>query len=144
MTLVLATLLLVRPPGCATASAAEPHAHEAGVSTAGQPARGARPVELRVHPDQRIGTSALGLGVTHTQYSLDSWGSPDAIARAKVLLGEAVTYQNQHIYGWGVGNPSPAPGRYDWTSLDVRIATIESMRAIPVITLAGAPDWITL
>lgn len=26
--------------------------------------------------------------------------------------------QNQHIMGWGAGNPEPSPGHYDFADLD--------------------------
>ena len=47
----------------------------------------------------------------------------------------------QPIMGWGVGNPEPRPGSFNWEGLDRRIRFIESTGATPVITLAGAPDW---
>jgi hypothetical protein len=49
--------------------------------------------------------------------------------------------QNQHIMGWGVGNPEPAPGVYDFADLDSRIQFIRSSGGVPVITLCCAPDW---
>jgi hypothetical protein len=45
------------------------------------------------------------------------------------------------LMGWGAGNPEPAPGVFDFTSLDARIGVIRSTGATPVITLCGAPDW---
>ncbi|MEU3372054.1 xylan 1,4-beta-xylosidase [Streptomyces sp. NPDC006660] len=83
---------------------------------------------------------ALGWGFTHTQYSADS-GADDAVARARRLLAERALPQNQAIMGWGVGNPEPAPGAYDFTDLDRRVAYIRSTGATPVITLCCAPDW---
>lgn len=80
-------------------------------------------------------------GVTHTQYALDSWGDKAAIERAKTLLREGVRFQNQHIMGWGAGNPEPSPGVYDWSRLDERLKIIHDSGGTPVITLCGAPDW---
>lgn len=85
--------------------------------------------------------SRFQAGVTHTQYSLDAWGNKAAIERAKVLLRDGVKFHNQHIMGWGAGNPEPAPGRYDWTRLDERLQIIRDSGGEPVITLCGAPDW---
>jgi hypothetical protein len=85
----------------------------------------------------------LQVGVTHTQHSLDPWGDPAAVRRGKRLVRRASTLQNQAIYGWGTRNPNPAPGVYDWRTLDRRIALIRSMGAQPVITLCCAPDWMT-
>lgn len=87
------------------------------------------------------GVSRFETGVTHTQYSLDAWGDAAAVKRGKQLLTAACRYQNQHIMGWGADNPEPALGVYKWDSLDARLNLIRSMRATPVITLCGAPDW---
>ncbi|HEV8632796.1 MAG TPA: xylan 1,4-beta-xylosidase [Chloroflexota bacterium] len=89
----------------------------------------------------RDGTSHLSVGVTHTQYSLDSWGDPAATAAGKQLLRTSAVYQNQHIMGWGGTNPEPSPGVYDWSRLDARVALIRQTGGIPVITLCCAPDW---
>jgi hypothetical protein len=86
------------------------------------------------------GTSQLRLGITHTQKSLE-WGAPEAVARAKGLLRGVVAYQNQHLMGWGGGNPEPSPGIYDFTSLDSRVQMMRSIGGPMVITLCGAPDW---
>ena len=49
--------------------------------------------------------------------------------------------QNQHIMGFGGGNPEPSPGEYDWTSLDRRVEMMRRTGARIVITLCCAPDW---
>ena len=49
--------------------------------------------------------------------------------------------QNQHIMGWGGGNPEPSPGEYDWGSLDTRVEMMRRTGARMVITLCCAPDW---
>jgi hypothetical protein len=87
------------------------------------------------------GVSQLELGVTHMQYSLDPWGDPGAVERGKQLLSAAVRYQNQHIFGFGADNVNPAPGVYDWETLDRRVDLMRSMQATPIITLCCAPDW---
>ena len=61
--------------------------------------------------------------------------------QASAILASVAQYQNQHIMGWGTLNPNPAPGEYDWSSLDARINVIREMGAEPVITLCCAPDW---
>ncbi|GAA0366410.1 xylan 1,4-beta-xylosidase [Actinoallomurus spadix] len=77
-------------------------------------------------------------GFTHTDYSADvgpaGGTAATAIARRAVL-------QNQHIMGWGAGNPEPAPGTFDFRSLDRRMAYIRRTHGVPVITLCCAPDW---
>ena len=103
----------------------------------------AMPIDVTVTVDRATpdGISRLATGVTHAQHSLDPWGDPGAVARGKALLSSAVRYQNQHLMGWGAGNPEPAPGVYDWKSLDRRIQLMRDTGAVPVITLCCAPDW---
>ncbi|WP_307845557.1 xylan 1,4-beta-xylosidase [Planomonospora sp. ID67723] len=79
-------------------------------------------------------------GVTHTEYSADNDGSPDTAAAAH-LLSRVPMVQNQHIMGWGAGNPEPAPGKYDFRDLDRRIKLMADSQGVPVITLCCAPDW---
>ena len=64
--------------------------------------------------------------MTHMQYSLDPFGNKAAVARGERLLRGLMTYQNQHIYGFGVRNPEPSPGTFDWKGLDRRMATIRA------------------
>jgi hypothetical protein len=100
-------------------------------------------VAVAVDRESPLGKSRLALGATHTQHSLDRWGDPLAVLRGRRLLATAVRYQNQAIYGWGAGNPNPAPGVYDWHTLDRRMQLIRSTGGTPVITLCCAPDWMT-
>ncbi|MGH4010331.1 MAG: GH39 family glycosyl hydrolase [Pseudonocardiaceae bacterium] len=81
-----------------------------------------------------------GWGFTHTEYSADH-GSPEAFAAVHQALANQPVAQNQHIMGWGVGSPEPAPGVYDFASLDRRIDFVRASGGIPVITLCCAPDW---
>jgi Glycosyl hydrolases family 39 len=98
-------------------------------------------VEVTLDRAKPIGVSRLQLGVTHTQHSADSWNDPAAVSRARGLLSDAAVFQNQHIMGWGAGNPEISPGHYDFGSLDARVALMKSTGATPVITLCCAPDW---
>jgi len=100
-------------------------------------------VTVTVDRTSPAGTSRLSIGATHTRYSLDPEGDSVAVANGKKLLAAATRYQNQHIYGWGAGNPNPKPGAYDWSTLDRRITLMRSMGSTPVITLCCAPDWMT-
>jgi len=100
-------------------------------------------VAVDVQRSRIVGESRLALGVTHTQYSLDTWGDQASVGRAKALLRRVGRLQNQHIYGWGAVNPQPRPGLFDWKRLDARMALMRSMGATPVITLCCAPDWMT-
>ncbi|MEV0232578.1 xylan 1,4-beta-xylosidase [Nonomuraea sp. NPDC050786] len=79
-------------------------------------------------------------GVTHTQYSADN--EPRRVAeQARGMLGRVPMLQNQHIMGWGVGNPEPSPGQFNFRDLNRRLRFMASSRAVPVITLCCAPDW---
>jgi hypothetical protein len=98
-------------------------------------------VTVTVNQQMPLGVSHLQLGVTHTQYSADSANDSPAVARARVVLKDAAVFQNQHMMGWGAGNPEPSPGQYDFGSLDARVALMRATGATPVITLCCAPDW---
>ncbi|GII03966.1 GH39 family glycosyl hydrolase [Planobispora takensis] len=79
-------------------------------------------------------------GVTHTEYSAtnETAGVRD---EASHVLSRVPLVQNQHIMGWGAGNPEPAPGKYDFRDLDRRVKFMSDSQAVPVITLCCAPDW---
>ena len=64
------------------------------------------------------------MGVTHTKVTADEAGDSDAVHRAWDLLARRERFQNQHIMGWGAANPQPSPRRFDWRSLDERMALI--------------------
>ena len=82
------------------------------------------------------------IGITHTHHDLAPWGNAASVTRAKGLLSQHILrYQNQHIMGFGAMNPEPAPGYYNWSSLDQRIALMASTNATIVVTLCCAPDW---
>lgn len=99
-----------------------------------------RVVTATVTPEVAL-TSQLQLGVSHTNPGLINYDSSSpAVKRARQLLSDASTYQNTHIMGWGLLNPNPLPGQYDWQWIDQRMALLDSSDA-PVITLCAAPDW---
>jgi hypothetical protein len=81
------------------------------------------------------------VGVAHNQDSLDGSGDPAAMRRVRSLLGTLGPAQDVRLMGWGADNPEPSPGRYDWASLDRRLARVERTGGVPVVTLAAAPDW---
>ncbi|WP_437113668.1 xylan 1,4-beta-xylosidase [Streptomyces roseoverticillatus] len=82
----------------------------------------------------------LGWGFTHTQYSADR-GDDTARRTTAGLLSAAPMPQNQHVMGWGVDNPEPRPGTYNFGDLDRRVAFMRKTNATPVLTLCCAPDW---
>jgi hypothetical protein len=79
-------------------------------------------------------------GITHTQVSADNEGDR-VVAGVTRLLGRVPMLQNQHIMGFGVDNPEPSPGRFDFTDLDSRVTLMDRSGGLPVITLCCAPDW---
>jgi hypothetical protein len=79
-------------------------------------------------------------GITHTEFSADN-EADQVTETASHLLSRVPMLQNQHIMGWGAGNPEPAPGKYDFRDLDRRIKFMGASQSIPVITLCCAPDW---
>jgi len=82
----------------------------------------------------------VGWGFTHTQFSADE-GSSAATERAEALLSQTALPQNEHIMGWGAGNPEPVKGLYDFGDMDRRIDFIRKSGGTPVVTLCCAPDW---
>jgi len=88
--------------------------------------------------------SSFKIGTTHTS-NFWEWGDSTAVARAKNLLVDGyVNFQNQHIMGWGVGDPQPLEGgAYSWSNLDARIDLITTMspHSVPIITFCTAPGW---
>jgi hypothetical protein len=79
-------------------------------------------------------------GFTHTQYSADR-GDPRALDAARAAIARRPLPQAQAMMGWGADNPEPAPGRFDFASLDSRVDLIRRTRGTPALTLCCAPDW---
>ncbi|GAA2876331.1 hypothetical protein GCM10010517_37470 [Streptosporangium fragile] len=79
-------------------------------------------------------------GITHTEFSADNSGGEISDAAAHVL-SRVPMLQNQHIMGWGASNPEPEPGKNDFRDLDRRIQFMARSKAIPIVTLCCAPDW---
>jgi hypothetical protein len=86
-------------------------------------------------------TSQLAIGATHTQKDADYWNDAGAVASAKQLMQASLMYQNQQIMGWGADDPEPAPGVYNWSSLDERVQLMRDTQAQMVLTLCCAPSW---
>lgn len=91
-------------------------------------------------PDRPNEPSWPRWGFTHTQFSADHGAEPAVSAVADALRAQPLV-QVQAIMGWGAENPEPAPGEYDFDSLDSRMEFIRRSGGIPVITLCCAPDW---
>jgi hypothetical protein len=82
------------------------------------------------------------LGVTHTQDSLNE-GEPDAARNSgeAILKNNSAIWQNIHLMGFGTLNPEPAPGEFDWSSLDTRMQLVKDTGGKAMLTLCCSPDW---
>jgi hypothetical protein len=127
-----------RAPGCADVggSRVQSRVPSSGIRVEPPPA-----TTLDAMPGDWGKVSRLKLGVTHTQHTADPWNDAGAVACAERILARQPVLQNQHIMGWGAKNPEPAPGMFDFSSLDHRLDLIRRTQGIPVITLCCAPDW---
>ncbi|GAA1832823.1 hypothetical protein GCM10009836_08690 [Pseudonocardia ailaonensis] len=132
LALVAAALALVA--GC-TSTTAPPVDRSAAQRTAAA-------VDLGQGWDWNTQSTALDLGVTHTQDSLDLAEPTAARERGTAILkdGSAV-WQNVHLMGFGTLNPEPSPGTYDWSTLDSRMNLVKSTGGRTVLTACCAPDW---
>ncbi|MEV5568984.1 xylan 1,4-beta-xylosidase [Spirillospora sp. NPDC052269] len=77
-------------------------------------------------------------GFTHTQVSVDTQQGP---AQALHDLSREAMPQVTPIMGWGLDNPEPSQGEYNWASLDHRMSVIRQTKGTPVVTLCCSPDW---
>ena len=70
----------------------------------------------KVPASNRYGeTEWPGWGFTHTQFSADD-GEATAVATAEGAIKSVPMVQAQAIMGWGVDNPEPSPGQYDFAA----------------------------
>ena len=81
-------------------------------------------------------TSQFLLGATFIQLD-NHLNNPREIQ----LMANGLGYLNTFIYGWGTDNPEPAPGQYDWSSLDQRVQIMSQAKTRMIISLCCAPDW---
>lgn len=79
-------------------------------------------------------------GLTHTQLSGNN-GKEQLQQNVVKALREAPMLQNQHIMGFGVGNPEETPGQYNFQDLDDRMRLMDQSGGVPIVTLCCAPDW---
>ncbi len=133
---------------CTSASSTTQPAFDGNTPVSIAPPQEIPPITVGRHPDVVVTVDdgpptvvALSNGVTHGQHSADPWQDAHAITKAWSYLDRNKMLQNQHIMGWGALNPEPAPGVYDWASLDDRINVIRHTGGTPVITLCCSPDW---
>jgi hypothetical protein len=68
--------------------------------------------------------------------------SANAVASARRVLSSIPgMLVDTSIMDWGLPDPEPSPGKFDFSALASRIKLITSTGGTPVITLCSAPDW---
>lgn len=116
-----------------------------GTGSSGQPSSAEQDSAAAVDTSQwswRPQPGPMDLGVTHTRNSLDDTEPAEARQRGTQILGGAgPELQNHHLMGFGTLNPEPAPGQYDWSSLDRRMELTKETDGTAMLTLCCAPDW---
>ncbi len=100
----------------------------------------AQDIKIEIDPSAPLMTSPFQIGVTHT-HGFWEYGNPAAVERARNLLINGIAFQNQHIMGWGAGNPEPQPGLFYWNDMDHRVDLMRSLDAPMIITFCTAPGW---
>jgi hypothetical protein len=104
-------------------------------------------VVITIDRSSSVGQSQFAPGMTYTDNFLNyPWGENDlsAIENVKSLMGNALSFQNTSLMGWGLPDLWPDPSSSEpnsWTALDARLGLIEETGSTPVITLYGAPWW---
>ena len=100
---------------------------------------GAQSIQISIQGDAPSLISDFEIGVAHVNGGWQN-GDPQAVSQAESHLSQ-LPLHNIHIMGWGLGNPEPSLGVYDWASLDAHMEMFASMGVVPMITLATAPGW---
>jgi hypothetical protein len=109
----------------------------------------ASPSVLTIHSGPVVTLTAAKLSTTGRSFSygydLNQLGpfaaQPGVQSASKVAASISGAYQDIPIMGWGVDNPEPSPGVYDFSQIARRLALVQSTGGIPVITLSASPDW---
>jgi hypothetical protein len=127
--LVMALSIFTSLSGCGSSQKSNTEGSDNGTTT------------VTIYPNIPDGISQLELGITHTQLYWE-YGNATAVARATSLLKAATGLYNQHIMGWGAGNPQPTEGgAYSWSELDHRVNLMRSLGGTMIITFCTAPGW---
>jgi hypothetical protein len=100
----------------------------------------AQDVTVEINLSKPLVKSTFHVGVTHT-HGFWEYGNQTAVERARALLINGIGFQNQHIMGWGAGNPEPQAGSYQWNDLDHRADLMRSIDTPIMITFCTAPGW---
>lgn len=110
-------------------------------------------IPANVHADPSLETVTLAttptilpsFGVGETSL-FSGIGSPQANPTSQAAAENLVSsfeYHNRAIYGWGMPDPNPSPGVYNWTALDAAVSAM-SKGGTPVLTLCCSPGWMTI
>lgn len=59
----------------------------------------------------------------------------------RVLSSIPGVLEDTSIMNWGLPDPEPSPGKFDFSAIASRIALITATGGTPVITLCSAPGW---
>ncbi|MFI6482969.1 xylan 1,4-beta-xylosidase [Nonomuraea sp. NPDC050663] len=132
--LAAAITVVALATGCAAARSASPGqgTTEPKVTETAQP-------RARTEPPP-VAANWPRWGLTHTQTSGNN-GDDRLLRGASETLSRVPMLQNQHIMGFGVGNPEENPGEFNFEDLDSRMRLMDESGGLPLITLCCAPDW---
>jgi hypothetical protein len=92
----------------------------------------------------RLPPRAFYYGVDFAGQGPYKGAGPDAKAVAsarRVLSSIPGKMEDTPIMNWGLPDPEPSPGKFDFSAIASRIALITATGGTPVITLCSAPDW---
>jgi len=103
-------------------------------------------ISIDISGANKLFASNFNFGITHTQYYWywGNWNTGNAAAaeRARELAADLNPIGNQHIMGWGAGNPWPSKdGPMDFNDLDDRIGAYSGISSDMWLTLCQAPGW---
>ena len=83
----------------------------------------------------------FNFGITHTHYMWEQ-GYFDSVKNATDLISSVSAVNNQHIMGWGAGNPWPSKdGPINFSSIDSRISLFKKLGGDMWLTFCQAPGW---
>jgi hypothetical protein len=74
-------------------------------------------------------------------YSGAQFDASSVVSAHRVMSSIPGMYEDTSIMDWGLPDPEPSPGRFDFSAIAERIRLITSTGGTPVVTLCAAPDW---
>src|SRR6266516_702295 len=97
-------------------------------------------------PSRRItpGDGQFSYGFDFAQrgpYSGPQFNASAVASAYRVLSSIPGMYEDTSIMDWGLPDPEPRPGSFDFSAIASRIRLITSTGGTPVVTLCAAPDW---